>query len=97
MGRKRGEMTATPVSYTHLDVYKRQRLNRAPETINKNQLLFGINQGGTYEDLRVWHMREIAKQMCIRDSSTGDVGGLSPRSRCSTASSLSGTTPVRAE
>ena len=41
-----------------------ERLNRAPETINKNQLLFGINQGGTYEDLRVWHMREIAKLDC---------------------------------
>lgn len=41
-----------------------ERLNRAPETINKHQLLFGINQGGTYEDLRVWHMREIVKLDC---------------------------------
>lgn len=38
-----------------------ERLNSLPETINKNQLLFGINQGCTYEDLRVWHMEEIAK------------------------------------
>ena len=37
------------------------RLNSLPDTINKNQLLFGINQGGTYDDLRVWHMKEIAK------------------------------------
>ena len=29
------------------------RLNALPETINPHQLLFGINQGGTYEDLRV--------------------------------------------
>lgn len=36
------------------------RLNSLPDTINKNQLLFGINQGGTYTDLRVRHMQEIA-------------------------------------
>ncbi len=38
-----------------------KRLNSLPETINKNQLLFGINQGCTYDDLRVNHMKEIAK------------------------------------
>lgn len=32
------------------------RLNALPETINPHQLLFGINQGGTYEDLRVENM-----------------------------------------
>lgn len=37
------------------------RLNREERTINKNQLLFGINQGGTYDDLRIKHMQEIAK------------------------------------
>ena len=37
------------------------RLNSLPETINKNQLLFGINQGGTYEDLRISHMQQIAE------------------------------------
>ena len=37
------------------------RLNALPDTINKNQLLFGINQGGTYIDLRVRHMQEIAE------------------------------------
>ena len=38
-----------------------ERLNSLPDTINKNQLLFGINQGCTYDDLRVEHMKEIAK------------------------------------
>ena len=37
------------------------RLNSLPETINKNQLLFGINQGCTFEDLRIENMKEIAK------------------------------------
>ena len=37
------------------------RLNALPETINKHQMLFGINQGGTYEDLRVEHMNMIAE------------------------------------
>lgn len=37
------------------------RLNSLPETINKNQLLFGINQGCTYEDLRIENMKEIAR------------------------------------
>ena len=37
------------------------RLNSLPETINKNQMLFGINQGGTYEDLRIEHMQRIAE------------------------------------
>ncbi|WP_370812141.1 tRNA guanosine(34) transglycosylase Tgt [Butyricicoccus pullicaecorum] len=37
------------------------RLNSLPDTVNPHQLLFGINQGGTYDDLRVAHMEEIAK------------------------------------
>ena len=37
------------------------RLNSLPDTVNPSQLLFGINQGGTYEDLRIRHMKEIAK------------------------------------
>lgn len=37
------------------------RLNSLPDTINKNQLLFGINQGCTYDDLRVENMKEIAE------------------------------------
>ena len=38
-----------------------ERLKKLPDTINKNQLLFGINQGCTYDDLRIEHMKEIAK------------------------------------
>ncbi len=38
-----------------------QRLNSMPGTINKEQLLFGINQGCTYDDIRIEHMKEIAK------------------------------------
>jgi queuine tRNA-ribosyltransferase len=36
------------------------RLNSLEDTINKNQLLFGINQGGTYEDIRVEHAKLIS-------------------------------------
>jgi queuine tRNA-ribosyltransferase len=35
------------------------RLNSLERTINKNQMLFGINQGSTYEDLRIEHMKKI--------------------------------------
>ena len=38
-----------------------ERLNSLPDTINKEQLLFGINQGCTFDDLRIEHMKEIAK------------------------------------
>ncbi|MDO5477628.1 MAG: tRNA guanosine(34) transglycosylase Tgt [Clostridia bacterium] len=37
------------------------RLNSLPDTINKEQMLFGINQGGTYPDLRIEHMKEISE------------------------------------
>ncbi len=36
------------------------RLNSLPDTINRQQMLFGINQGGIYEDIRVRHAQEIA-------------------------------------
>jgi queuine tRNA-ribosyltransferase len=36
------------------------RLNSLPDTINPHQLLFGINQGATYDNLRIRHMQEIA-------------------------------------
>lgn len=41
-----------------------ERLNAQPGAVNPHQMLFGINQGGTYPDLRVWHMDEIAKLDC---------------------------------
>ncbi len=37
------------------------RLKQLPDTINKDQLLFGINQGATYDDLRIEHMKTIAE------------------------------------
>ena len=37
------------------------RLNALPDTVNPGQVLFGINQGGTYPDLRIRHMEEIAQ------------------------------------
>lgn len=36
------------------------RLNSLPETINPHQLLFGINQGSIYDDVRIRHMKDIA-------------------------------------
>ena len=40
------------------------RLNALPDTVNPGQMLFGINQGATFADLRVWHMDQIAKIDC---------------------------------
>ena len=37
------------------------RLNSLEDTINKEQKLFGINQGGIFKDLRVEHMKEIVE------------------------------------
>ena len=37
-----------------------RRLNGSGEAINPQQMLFGINQGCTYDDLRIAHMKEIA-------------------------------------
>lgn len=37
-----------------------KRLGSLDQTINKEQMLFGINQGGIYNDLRIEHMKEIA-------------------------------------
>ncbi|MGN1109788.1 MAG: tRNA guanosine(34) transglycosylase Tgt [Oscillospiraceae bacterium] len=48
------------------------RLNSLPETINRQQLLFAINQGGTYDDIRVEHMKTIAEM----DLDGYAVGGL---------------------
>ena len=38
-----------------------ERLNSLPDTINRKQMLFGINQGGVYEDIRIRHARQIAE------------------------------------
>ena len=42
-------------------IAKMAELNLMEDTINPQQMLFGINQGGTYHDLRVDHMKEIAE------------------------------------
>lgn len=42
-------------------ITKLDELNAREETINPHQLLFGINQGGTYEDIRIAHAKEIAQ------------------------------------
>ena len=41
-------------------VKEMDRLNSLPDTINKEQLLFGINQGATYADIRIEHAKTIA-------------------------------------
>ena len=38
-----------------------KRLNSLEDTINKNQMLFGINQGGTFEDIRIEHAKRISE------------------------------------
>jgi queuine tRNA-ribosyltransferase len=48
------------------------RLNALDDTINKNQMLFGINQGGTYKDLRIENMKAIVE----KDLDGYAIGGL---------------------
>ena len=38
-----------------------KRLNAQPDTVNREQLLFGINQGAIYEDIRIGHAKTISK------------------------------------
>lgn len=45
-------------------VAEHKRLNALPGCVNPEQMLFGINQGGTYPDIRVRHMQDIAKLDC---------------------------------
>ena len=54
-----------------VEEHRRQR--SLPDAVNPGQMLFGINQGATYPDLRAWHMAETAK----RDYCDGfAIGGL---------------------
>ena len=50
--------------WLHRGKAEHDRLCAQPDCLNPGQLLFGINQGGTYDDLRVWHMDEISKIDC---------------------------------
>lgn len=51
---------------------KMQELNAREDTINRRQLLFGINQGGTFEDIRICHAQQIREM----DLDGYAVGGL---------------------
>ncbi|WP_105614182.1 tRNA guanosine(34) transglycosylase Tgt [Vallitalea okinawensis] len=53
-------------------VKEMNRLNTLEDTINKDQLLFGINQGGIYEDIRIEHAKRISEM----DLAGYAVGGL---------------------
>ncbi|MBO4384772.1 MAG: tRNA guanosine(34) transglycosylase Tgt [Clostridia bacterium] len=66
------ECVANPSPYSYVEksidrttrwlercVKEHERLDSLGDTINPDQLLFGIGQGGTYDDLRIRHMREI--------------------------------------
>ena len=48
------------------------RLNQLPDTVNKEQLLFGINQGGIIPDIRIAHAKTISEM----DLDGYAVGGL---------------------
>ena len=54
-------------------IKEHERLNALPDTLNREQMLFGINQGGIYEDLRIRHMKQIAEF----DMEGYAIGGLS--------------------
>ena len=45
-------------------VAEHARLNAQPDCVNPGQMLFGINQGGTYADIRQQHMERIAPMDC---------------------------------
>ncbi|MCD8157877.1 MAG: tRNA guanosine(34) transglycosylase Tgt [Clostridiales bacterium] len=42
-------------------VRKMKELNSLEDTVNPHQMLFGINQGGVYEDIRIRHAKEISQ------------------------------------
>lgn len=47
--------------WLHRCKIKMDELNKLPDTVNKEQLLFGINQGGIHHDIRIAHAKEIAQ------------------------------------
>lgn len=47
--------------WLHRCKIKMDELNKLPDTVNKEQLLFGINQGGVHHDIRIAHAKEIAQ------------------------------------
>ncbi|MBQ0026673.1 MAG: tRNA guanosine(34) transglycosylase Tgt [Lachnospiraceae bacterium] len=55
------ESVARTTRWLHRCKTEMDRLNSLETTINKEQLLFGINQGGTYVDIRIEHAKEISQ------------------------------------
>lgn len=49
------------IRWLHRCKQELDRLNSLADTLNKQQMLFGINQGSTYEDIRIENMKQIAK------------------------------------
>jgi queuine tRNA-ribosyltransferase len=47
--------------WLHRCVDRMQWLNGQEDTINRRQMLFGINQGGVYEDIRIAHAKELSQ------------------------------------
>lgn len=45
-------------------ITEQRRLRALPDAVNPDQQLFGINQGGIYPELRVWHMKQLAPLDC---------------------------------
>ena len=58
------ESSARTVRWLKRCIAQMKKCNSFEDTVNPNQLLFGINQGATYEDLRIENMKEIADLNC---------------------------------
>ena len=77
------------------------RLNALEDTLNPRQLLFGINQGSTYADIRIEHMKRIRETECagyaIGGLAVGETAGMGTFSpgRESATSTMKNTRPTR--
>ena len=58
------ESAARTVRWLRRCIDQMKKCNDAEDAVNPNQLLFGINQGATYADLRIENMKEIADLNC---------------------------------
>ena len=58
------ESSARTVRWLKRCIAQMKKCNSFEDTVNPDQLLFGINQGATYEDLRIENMKEIADLNC---------------------------------
>jgi queuine tRNA-ribosyltransferase len=45
-------------------IVEHKRLNALPDCVNPHQMLFGINQGCTFPEVRIEHMKQIAQMDC---------------------------------